>query len=82
MPAGLIREQDAAMLERLARRAEREYKRSPRKVGHMLGATWLKSAAQMLRTNASMDRRMLLPMPREATTVVQPGAKKRGGRRP
>lgn len=80
VPAALIREEDAQMLLRQARRAEREYKRT-RKVGHLLGATWLKSAARHLQAAASMDKRALLPFPPPPTTV-QPGARKRGGRRP
>lgn len=81
VPAALLTEAHAAMLERGARRAEREYKRT-RKVGHLLGATWLKAYAQHLRTAATLDKRFVMPMPPEAKTQPQPGARKRGGRRP
>lgn len=81
VPAALLTEAHAAMLERGAKRAEREYKRN-RKVGHLLGATWLKAYAQHLRHSAALDKRFVMPLPPEVKTVLQPGARKRAGRRP
>lgn len=79
--AGEVKLECAAMLERGAKRAEREHKRTG-KAGHGLAATWLTAYAQHLKTSAGFDTRLLMPLPPEPRTQPQPGARKRGGRRP
>ena len=81
--AGEVRLEDAAMLERQARRAERQWKRD-HKVGHQLGATWLRAAASMLRQAATMDRRYMRPYDPpspEPTSATKASARQRVAKR-
>jgi hypothetical protein len=73
-----------AFLERMAARAERQWKRDPKKVGHQLGAIWLRASAQSVRHAASLDRRYIRPFDPpapEPTAATKASARRAGAKR-